>query len=92
VGVAALGPMPEPVTVALFGALRTHANGASEVQVDARTIRELLADLARAYPGMAPQLERGISVSIDGRIYTESLFERIGPENEVVLLPRVAGG
>lgn len=84
--------MPEPVTVALFGALREHAGGASEVQVEAGNIAQLLHALGHTYPGMAPQLERGISVSIDGRIYTESLLERIGPENEIVLLPRVAGG
>ena len=84
--------MAEPVTVGLFGALRTHAGGASEVQVEAGTIRDLLAALVDRYPGMAPQLGRGVSVSIDGRIYTESLFEKIGPSNEVMLLPRVAGG
>jgi molybdopterin converting factor small subunit len=84
--------MPDAVTVGLFGALRGHADGASEVQVCARTIRQMLEALAERYPGMAPQLERGVSVSIDGRIYTESLFEKIGPENEIVLLPRVAGG
>jgi len=84
--------MPDPVTVGLFGALRQHADGASQVQVEARTIHQMLEVLAERYPGMAPQLARGVSVSIDGRIYTESLFERIGPDNEVVLLPRVAGG
>ncbi len=84
--------MPDPVTVGLFGALRSHADGAAEVQIEAGTVAQLLGALARRYPGMAPQLERGVSVSIDGRIYTESLLERIGPENEVVLLPRVAGG
>jgi sulfur-carrier protein len=84
--------MPDPVTVGLFGALRAHADGAEAVQVEARTIHQMLEALARRYPGMAPQLERGVSVSIDGRIYTESLLERIGPENEVMLLPRVAGG
>lgn len=84
--------MPEPVTVGLFGALRAHADGASEVKIEAGNIAQLLNALAARYPGMAPQLERGVSVSIDGRIYTESLLEKIGPENEVMLLPRVAGG
>lgn len=84
--------MPEPVTVSLFGALRQHAEGAAKVQVEAANIAQLLNALAKRYPGMAPQLERGVSVSIDGRIYTESLLEPIGPLNEVVLLPRVAGG
>lgn len=82
----------EYVSVGLFGALRSHADGASEVQIEADNIAQLLDALARCYPGMAPQLERGVSVSIDGRIYTESLLERVGPENEVILLPRVAGG
>ena len=80
------------MTVGLFGALRTHAGGAAEVEVEARTVHQMLEALSARYPGMAPLLERGVSVSIDGRIYTESLFERIGPENEVMLLPRVAGG
>ena len=84
--------MPEPVTVGLFGALRAHADGASEVELEAANIAQLLCELAKQYPGMAPQLERGVSVSIDGRIYTESLLEPIGPGNEVMLLPRVAGG
>jgi molybdopterin converting factor small subunit len=84
--------MPDPVTVGLFGALRTHAGGAAEVVVEAGNIAQLLDALGRCYPGMATLLARGVSVSIDGRIYTESLFEKIGPENEVVLLPRVAGG
>ena len=84
--------MPDPVTVGLFGALREHADGAHEVQVEAGNIAQLLNALGRGYPGMAPQLERGVSVSIDGRIYTESLLEKIGPENEIMLLPRVAGG
>ena len=82
----------EAVTVGLFGALRGHADGATEVRVEAANIAQLLAALAKRYPGMAPQLERGVSVSIDGRIYTESLLEPVGPENEIVLLPRVAGG
>jgi molybdopterin converting factor small subunit len=84
--------MPDPVTVSLFGALRAHADGAAEVQVEAANIAQLLRELGRRYPGMAPQLERGVSVSIDGRIYTEALLEPIGPSNEIVLLPRVAGG
>lgn len=84
--------MSDPVTVGLFGNLQTHADGAAEVQVKAANIAQLLNALARNYPGMAPLIERGVSVSIDGRIYTESLLEPIGPANEIMLLPRIAGG
>lgn len=84
--------MTDEVTVELFGSLAVHADGARRVTVEAASLRDLYAALARKYPGMAPQLDRGVSVSIDGRIYTESLFEKIGPENEIVLLPQLKGG
>jgi molybdopterin converting factor small subunit len=80
------------VTVELFGALTAHTDGARTVTVEASDLRGLYAALREKYPGMGPQLDRGISVSIDGRIYTESLFEKIGPENEIVLLPQLKGG
>lgn len=84
--------MAETVSVELFGSLRRHAGGAATVAVEAATIRDLLARLGEDYPGLAPQLDRGVSVSIDGKIYTEALFQPISPESEVVLLPRIAGG
>lgn len=84
--------MADAITVGLFGDLSRHAGGAAEVQIEAANIAQLLRALAKRYPGMAPRLDRGVSVSIDGRIYTESLLEPLGPSNEVMLLPRVAGG
>ena len=35
---------------------------------------------------------RGIAVAIDGQIFQDSLFEPIGPDSEVFLLPQIAGG
>ncbi|MEM1277302.1 MAG: MoaD/ThiS family protein [Pseudomonadota bacterium] len=84
--------MAETVTVELFGSLRRHVGGAERVEVEADTIRALLEALGQVYPGLAPQLKRGVSVSIDGKIYTEAMFQPVSPENEVVLLPRIAGG
>ena len=52
----------------------------------------LLTRLAENYPGMQPQLDRGVSVSIDGRIFNDSWFQPIKPDSEVVLLPRIVGG
>lgn len=86
------GPVTDaPVTVELYGTLAALA-GAKHVAVAARDIRGLYAGLVAQYPVLEEHLERGVSVSIDGRIYTEALFQPVGPENEVVLLPRIAGG
>jgi hypothetical protein len=45
-----------------------------------------------AYPGIQPQIDRGVSISIDGLIYNDAWFTPIKPDSEVVLLPRIVGG
>ena len=82
---------PEEVTVELYGTLAAIA-GQKHVTVEASTLRDIYRALAEKYPAMAEHLETNVSVSIDGRIYTESLFEKVGADNEVMLLPRISGG
>ena len=79
------------VTVELYGSLAQLAGEAS-FQIEARTIRDVLKGLATAAPVIADRLDGGVSVSIDGWIYTEALFEHVSPENEIIILPRIAGG
>jgi len=80
------------VKVALWGTLRHATEGQSEVEVDASTFKELLDELAARYPGLKPQIERGVSVAIDGRVYREAWFTPIRPDSQVVLMPRMVGG
>ena len=42
----------------------------------------------------APLLQHtdGVAVAIDGQIYQDALFQEIGPDSEVFLLPQIAGG
>ena len=80
------------VQVTLFGSLRAHAGGRAQVAVEARNFRELLDQLVAQYPGMKPQIDRGISVAIDGLVYKEAWFAPIQPGSEVVLLPYMQGG
>jgi len=78
--------------VALWGSLRPYAGGAAAVELEAATIRELLAALVAAHPGVAPFLESGIAVSIDGVVYQNSPGQTIPAGAEVYLLPRLRGG
>ena len=80
------------VKVTVWGSLQNATENQAEVEVEAKNIRELLARLAEQYPGLKPQIDRGVSVSIDGQIYSKSLIAEIKPDSEVVLLPRLAGG
>ena len=80
------------VEVNLWSGLRAFAGGRESVEVEARTVGELLDNLVAAYPGMAGPIERGVSVAVDGRIIANSLTEPVGPDSEVFLLQRLTGG
>ena len=80
------------VTVKIWGSLRNATGGQTEVQVEARNFRQMLDALAREYPGLKPQIDRGVSMALDGKIYREAWFTEIGPENEIVLMPYMTGG
>ncbi len=78
--------------VQIWGSLRAAADGAETVEVDAASIGEMLKQLVATHPGLQPQIERGVSVSVDGLIFRDSWLAPIRPESEVVLLPKLAGG
>jgi molybdopterin synthase sulfur carrier subunit len=79
-------------TVVLTGALRAHAGGRERVEVEARDVRRLFAELDRRFPGIRGRLEGEVSVAIDGEIIGDPLLEEIGPDSEVHFLPRIQGG
>ena len=80
------------VRVKLWGSLRTLADGEEWVEVEASNFKELLDQLVAKYPALGPQIKRGVSLALDGVIYREAWFTKIGPENEVVLMPYMVGG
>lgn len=80
------------VAVRLWGSLAQFADGNHEVDIDASNLRELLDGLAQAHPALKPQLDRGVSVAIDGRIYNDTWATPITQTSEVVLLSRLVGG
>ncbi|MEZ5911896.1 MAG: MoaD/ThiS family protein [Paracoccaceae bacterium] len=80
------------VRVRLWESLRHATEGRDEVEVDAATVKQMLDALGEAYPGLVPQIRRGVSVSIDGVIYREAWFQPIPPDAEVVLMPYMTGG
>ncbi|PPB82272.1 molybdopterin converting factor small subunit [Albidovulum inexpectatum] len=80
------------VKVLLWGSLRQATGGRTEIELDARTFKELLDRAVEAYPGLEPQIRRGVSVAINGVIYREAWFQPIPPDAEVVLMPYMTGG
>ena len=80
------------VMVTIWGSLRRFTGGHSEVEVQASNFKELLDRLAAEYPGLQPQITRGVSLAVDGLIYREAWFTEIKPDSEVILIPYMAGG
>jgi molybdopterin converting factor small subunit len=78
--------------VSLIGNLRQYTGGVTELDVEAATVRQLFARLGERYPALAPHLEQGLAVAIDGQIYQDALFEPIAPDSDVHVLPQIAGG
>jgi molybdopterin synthase sulfur carrier subunit len=80
------------VEVMLWGSLRVAAGGKGKLDIEAKTIRELLRKLGENYPGTEVFLDRGIAVAIDGVIYRDNWSKTLPPDAEVFLLPRLEGG
>lgn len=78
--------------VSLSGSIRDGVDGLTSVNVEAKTIRELLTRLIDRYPKLENHLEEGIAVAIDGTIYRDSWETPIPEGSEVFLLPRIVGG
>lgn len=79
------------LSVRLFGGL-TQAAGASHIDVevaDGATVAELREAIVRTHPGLGSTLH-AVNVAVDLEVADASL--RLHPDNEVALLPPVAGG
>ena len=74
------------------GNYRHLADGDIAVSIDASTVRDLLVRLGERYPALAPHLDEGVAFAIDGIIHQDALFSPIGPDSDVHLMPKIAGG
>ena len=78
--------------VVLSGTLKELAGGTAEVELDAHDVRQLLRVLGERFPELAPHLDEGYAIAIDGEIFQDVWFAPIGPDSEVHLVPAIRGG
>ncbi|MDE0093423.1 MAG: MoaD/ThiS family protein [Gammaproteobacteria bacterium] len=71
--------------------LTNYTEGITEVEVSSATFRELVRQLDDLYPGIGDVLRKS-AVAIDGQIYQDAWFEKIGPTSEVFFMQRIEGG
>ena len=78
--------------------LRSLSGGAERVVVPGATLRQVIAALDVAHPGIGDRLcvgdgiSPGLAVSIDGAFTNRGLLAKIGPQSEIHFLPAIGGG
>ncbi len=80
------------VKVFLSGTISQWADGVTEIDVAATSVRQIFMHLRQRFPKIEPHMEDEIAVAIDGTIFQDAWFEKVSEDSEVHLLPRVGGG
>ena len=80
------------VHVTFISSFRPALGGAESLQIEAKTLRELMGRIVRKYPRMQKHLDTGIAIAINGEIYRDDWDREIPEGAEVYLLPRIQGG
>ncbi len=73
-------------------------DGNKTVEVEGSTVRQIVENLARLYPGLKErlvendQIKSNINVAVDGEVGTMGMLEKVGDNSEVHFLPAIGGG
>ena len=64
----------------------------AQVEVEATTVRRVVAALEEMFPGLGDRLSEASSVAINGEIFTDAEFEPVNSDSEVHFLDIFQGG
>ena len=82
-------------TVVIPALLRKLTGGKDRTSATGVTLKEIIDDLERQFPGFREQVIEGgdlissLAVSIDGEIITGGLIEPVQPDSEIYFVPAV---
>ena len=80
------------VEVNLWADLKRYTGGNLVIPVEATTIGTMLDALIKAYPGLGPVIDAGVSVVVDGEVIADNLAVPVTPANEIYIVRRLRGG
>ena len=73
--------------------LRSFTDGVAEVEIDAKTVRELIRSLESQFPGIEePLTAPGIAVAINGDIIPDAIYEDVPTDAEIHFVTPPSGG
>lgn len=78
--------------------LRELTGGTETVTVPGATVRQVVTELDRLYPGLRDrlcehdELRSGVAVAVDGQITSRGLLKTVNDDSEIHFLPAIGGG
>ena len=72
--------------------LKNFTNGVEELELEATSVKSLIAEMDRRYPGIADALESGYALAIDGEVIANPGYEKLAEVSEVRFLSPLRGG
>ena len=72
--------------------LRDLTGGLAQGEIEAPTVRRLVAALEEKFPGIGERLSEASSVAINGEIFTDAEYEPVDSDAEVHFLDIFQGG
>jgi len=78
--------------------MQAYTDGKAIVEIEGKTVRELILALDESCPGIKDALMDGdklkpdVSVAVDGQISRSGLLQSLTEENEVFFVPAISGG
>ena len=80
------------IKVFLGSNLKNFTNGVDELELEATSVKSLIAEMDRRYPGIADALESGFALAIDGEVISNPGYEKLAEVSEVRFLSPMRGG
>ena len=80
------------IKVFLGSNLKNFTNGVEELEVEATSVKSLIAELDGQYPGIADALESGFALAIDDEVIANPGYEKLAEVSEVRFLSPMRGG
>ena len=78
--------------VFLGSSLKNFTNGVEELEVEANSVKSLIAELDYQFPGIADALDSGFALAIDGEVIANPGYEKLKDVMEVRFLSPMQGG
>ena len=80
------------IKVILGTNLKNITNGLDELELEATSVKSLIAEMDRRYPGIADALQSGFALAIDGEVIANPGYEKLNKVSEVRFLSPLKGG